>query len=62
MGEVAYYDPVSGARLAEPQVLRVTPDRQPYSGVPEPGGTWWTALIERGWLQLPPPDRGQQNA
>jgi hypothetical protein len=52
---VRYFDAVTGQRLKTPVVAEVHPDRQPYPGVPDRRGEWWRALVERGWLELPPP-------
>ncbi|MEV1179380.1 hypothetical protein, partial [Nonomuraea sp. NPDC049784] len=42
---VAHHDSATGEQLAEPKVLRITPDRQPHPGVPDAQGTWWTLLF-----------------
>lgn len=49
-----FYDEHTGARLDPPQI-EVRPDRQPQPGIPDARGAWWTPLIERGWLTMPPP-------
>jgi hypothetical protein len=49
-----FFDPHTGDPLDPPQI-RVIPDRQPYRGVPDPGGAWWDALVQRGWLEMPVP-------
>jgi hypothetical protein len=53
--KVAYFDDTDGHRLDQPQVRQVTPDREPYRGVPDRTGAWWTHLLDRGWLELPAP-------
>lgn len=57
---VHYFDPTTGRRLATPRVGRVTPDRQPCAGIPNRSGEWWTQMVDRGWLALPPEDSGQR--
>ncbi|GAA1613686.1 hypothetical protein GCM10009733_007260 [Nonomuraea maheshkhaliensis] len=49
-----FYDEHTGARLNPPEI-QVLPDRQPQPGVPYLRGDWWTPMLERGWLELPPP-------
>ncbi|MGP4105247.1 hypothetical protein [Nonomuraea sp. KM90] len=49
-----FFDEHTGARLDPPEI-QVLPDRQPQPGVPDPGGAWWPPLLQRGWLELPPP-------
>ncbi|MEV4090354.1 hypothetical protein AB0J43_59810, partial [Nonomuraea fuscirosea] len=49
-----FFDPHTRRPLDPPQI-RVISDRQPYRGVPDPGGAWWDMLVQRGWLEMPAP-------
>ncbi|MER6514560.1 hypothetical protein ABT158_47645 [Nonomuraea sp. NPDC001636] len=49
-----FFDQHTGRPLDPPQI-DVMPDRQPYHGVPDPDGAWWSTLVDRGWLEMPTP-------
>ncbi|MEV0169101.1 hypothetical protein [Nonomuraea fuscirosea] len=49
-----FFDPHTGRPL-DPPKIRVISDRQPYRGVPDPGGPWWDMLVQRDWLEMPRP-------
>lgn len=49
-----FFDEHTGRPLDPPQI-EVVPDRQPYHGVPDPGGAWWSTLVDWGWLEMPVP-------
>lgn len=51
------FDPHTGERLAEPELIETTSDRAPAGAYPrrgrEPWEGWWDLLAERGWIRLP---------
>lgn len=53
--DAVYFDPMTGERLAKPEVRRVTPDREVSAAIPNRRGEWWLPLVERGWIELPGP-------
>jgi hypothetical protein len=58
--KLSHYHPESGKRLDPPVIAQITPDRQVEAAVPNRQGEWWNELVDRGWLQPPPPGAGER--